>query len=166
MLIFYLVFCTRIFQINSQPSTLLIYCVLPLKVPWNPNACRPLLNCIDWYVTYLTIWEYELVSYILQDFFFQAFSLIYYAPPVQIFQTQIPKIKRAKLQRLVLCHWTFWCRWSLQCIHWGINKFNHFNVILMNVLFHPKVGLEKAVDYKEDFKVNLQKTMFVYIGAT
>ena len=36
----------------------------------------------------------------------------------------------------------------------------------MNVLFHPKVGLEKAVDYKEDFKVNLQKTMFVYIGAT
>ena len=36
-----------------------------LKVPCNPNACRPLLNRIDLYVTYLTIWEYELVSYIL-----------------------------------------------------------------------------------------------------
>ena len=36
-----------------------------LKVPCNQNACRPLLNRIDLYVTYLTIWEYELVSYIL-----------------------------------------------------------------------------------------------------
>ena len=53
-----------------------------LKVPGNPNACRPLLSCIDLYVPYLTIWEFELVSYILQEFF-NHFSLVCYAPPLK-----------------------------------------------------------------------------------
>ena len=53
-----------------------------LKGPCNPNACRPLLNCIDLYVTYLTIWEYEFVSYILQEFF-NYFSFSCYAPPLK-----------------------------------------------------------------------------------
>merc|ERR1712035_246143 len=56
-----------------------------LKGPCNPNACRPLLNCIDLYVTYLTIWEYESVTYILQEFF-NYFSLSCDAPTLKNLQ--------------------------------------------------------------------------------